>query len=108
MQHEKNVSTDRAAELFGSPTQDGFEVLETIDRHHDGKISLVARLRHDAADAEFLTLRSPPARRLLQSKNTTWIGDVASGMTAASAGGGSGWSKGLPPERAPASHVARL
>ena len=40
-----NGTVDGAGELFGSPTQDGFEVLETLDSNHDGVI--------DASDADF-------------------------------------------------------
>jgi hypothetical protein len=44
-----NGLVDGAAELFGSPTQDGFAVLETYDTNGDGKI--------DAADDAFGSLR---------------------------------------------------
>ena len=44
-----NGSIDGAGELFGSPTQDGFEVLETLDSNGDGRI--------DAQDEEFANLR---------------------------------------------------
>ena len=44
-----NGKVDGAAELFGSPTQDGFAVLETLDSNHDGRI--------DARDAQFAKLR---------------------------------------------------
>ena len=37
------------ARKLGSATQDGFEVLETLDTNHDGKI--------DASDADFASLR---------------------------------------------------
>ena len=44
-----NGEVDGAAELFGSPSQDGFEVLETLDTNGDGRI--------DAQDEEFAKLR---------------------------------------------------
>ncbi len=44
-----NGAVDGAAELFGSPTQDGFAVLETLDSNRDGKI--------DAQDEVFSSLR---------------------------------------------------
>ena len=44
-----NGQVDSMAELFGSPTQDGFAVLETLDSNGDGKI--------DASDAAFGKLR---------------------------------------------------
>ncbi|AUX78428.1 calcium-binding protein [Sinorhizobium fredii] len=44
-----NGSVDGVSELFGSPTQDGFSVLETLDSNRDGKI--------DAADEAFDQLR---------------------------------------------------
>ncbi|MEZ5850050.1 MAG: hypothetical protein R3D68_05275 [Hyphomicrobiaceae bacterium] len=46
------------AKMRGSATQDGFEVLETLDTNHDGKIvSFPAPLRHDAIDADFASPR---------------------------------------------------
>jgi hypothetical protein len=45
----ENGQVDGAAELFGSPTQDGFEVLETLDTNGDGRI--------DSLDEEFGKLR---------------------------------------------------
>ncbi|MBW8300072.1 MAG: hypothetical protein K0M60_10770, partial [Hydrogenophaga sp.] len=45
----KNGVVDGAGELFGSPSQDGFAVLETLDSNRDGKI--------DAADDAFSDLR---------------------------------------------------
>ncbi|MCA1492218.1 hypothetical protein I6F11_14935 [Ensifer sp. NBAIM29] len=44
-----NGSVDDAGELFGSPSQDGFAVLETLDSNRDGKI--------DAEDDAFTQLR---------------------------------------------------
>lgn len=44
-----NGSVDDAGELFGSPSQDGFAVLETLDSNRDGKI--------DADDEDFAQLR---------------------------------------------------
>ncbi|MBB4188574.1 hypothetical protein GGE07_005253 [Sinorhizobium terangae] len=44
-----NGSVDDAGELFGSPSQDGFAVLETLDSNRDGKI--------DAEDDAFAQLR---------------------------------------------------
>ena len=44
-----NGQVDGTAELFGSPTQDGFEVLETLDTNGDGRI--------DMQDEEFAKLR---------------------------------------------------
>lgn len=44
-----NNNVDGAAELFGSPTQDGFSVLETLDSNRDGKI--------DASDDAYASLR---------------------------------------------------
>ena len=43
-----NGSVDGASELFGSPTQDGFAVLETLDSNGDGVI--------DATDEKYSTL----------------------------------------------------
>jgi Ca2+-binding RTX toxin-like protein len=45
----RNGTVDGVGELFGSSTQDGFAVLETLDSNHDGKI--------DAQDAAFGDLR---------------------------------------------------
>ena len=45
----QNDSVDSASELFGSPSQDGFEVLETLDTNGDARI--------DAQDEEFTKLR---------------------------------------------------
>ncbi|ARO33654.1 hemolysin-type calcium-binding domain-containing protein (plasmid) [Rhizobium sp. NXC14] len=44
----RNGTVDGAGELFGSPTQDGFAVLETMDSNGDGRI--------DIADAGFQDL----------------------------------------------------
>jgi len=44
-----NGSIDTGLELFGSPTEDGFSILEKYDTNSDGKI--------DAQDAEFAKLR---------------------------------------------------
>jgi uncharacterized protein YbcV (DUF1398 family) len=45
----RNGTVDGVGELFGSSTQGGFAVLETLDSNHDGKI--------DARDAAFADLR---------------------------------------------------
>jgi hypothetical protein len=47
--HNGNGIIDDASELFGSPTQDGFAVLETFDLNHDGVIN--------ASDEVFAQLR---------------------------------------------------
>lgn len=49
MDANNNGSVDGAGELFGSPSQDGFAVLETLDSNRDGKI--------DADDEDFAQLR---------------------------------------------------
>jgi hypothetical protein len=44
-----NGKVDGIGELFGSQTKDGFEVLETLDSNHDGRI--------DEQDQAFIDLR---------------------------------------------------
>ena len=67
-----NGVVDGMHELFGSPTQDGFEVLETLDSNNDGTI--------DAADARFTDLR---VWRDLDQDGVTDAGEL---MTLAEAG----------------------
>ncbi|RWI50097.1 MAG: hypothetical protein EOR16_31090 [Mesorhizobium sp.] len=67
-----NGVVDGAGELFGSPTQDGFAVLETLDSNGDGKI--------DASDSVFGTLR------VWQDLDQDGVSDAGEMMTLAEAG----------------------
>ncbi|CCV07363.1 hypothetical protein MESS2_540010 [Mesorhizobium metallidurans STM 2683] len=67
-----NGTVDGAGELFGSPTQDGFAVLETFDSNGDGKI--------DASDAVFGALR------VWQDLDQDGVSDAGEMMTLAEAG----------------------
>jgi hypothetical protein len=67
-----NGTVDGIGEMFGSATQDGFEVLETLDTNADGKI--------DAADADFASLR------VWQDANEDGISDAGELKTLAELG----------------------
>lgn len=60
-----NGSVDGASELFGSPDQDGFAVLERMDTNGDGKI--------DASDANFAQLY---VWRDLNQNGSTDVGEL--------------------------------
>src|ERR1041385_1524618 len=70
--HNGNGLVDGMAELFGSPTQDGFAVLEALDSNGDGKI--------DASDAAFASLR------VWRDLNQNGVSDPGELMTLAQAG----------------------
>jgi Ca2+-binding RTX toxin-like protein len=67
-----NGSVDGASELFGSPTQDGFAVLERLDSNRDGKI--------DAQDEVFSSLR------VWRDLNQNGVADAGELMTLGEAG----------------------
>jgi Ca2+-binding RTX toxin-like protein len=68
----ENGAVDGAAELFGSPTQDGFAVLETLDTNGDGKI--------DGSDLAFDKLR------VWRDLNQNGVSDTGELMSLADAG----------------------
>jgi hypothetical protein len=61
-----NGQVDDAGELFGSPNQDGYAVLETLDSNGDGAI--------DAADAAFADLEASLGEVDRQNMNITDMG----------------------------------